>query len=187
MSIASSLLTAAEFAGMPDPGHPQELVRGMVVNMPPPKPIHGLVCGNVYFHLRVFAESRGLGRAFCNDTGVVTEADPDTVRGPDVFFMSYAKVPAERLPPSYFTTPPDSIFEVFSPSDRWSDVHQKVTEYLQLGVPAVYVLDPQASTDPKAVHCYYPDRPQEILGADDELMGVGVLSGFQIRVSKLFE
>ena len=48
MSTASvtsqSLLTAEEFAALPDPGHPEELVRGKVVPMAMPKPRLGQIC-----------------------------------------------------------------------------------------------------------------------------------------------
>jgi Uma2 family endonuclease len=183
MSIAQSLLTAAEFAKMPDPGHPQELVRGVVVDMPPPIPLHGLVCGNVYYLVRQFADQHNLGRAFTNDSGVVTERDPDTVRGPDVVFVSFAKLPPGSRPRAYLSVPPDAVFEVLSPSDRKSEVLRKVTEFLQLGVPAVYVLDPDTSR----VQCYFPDRPDEILNAADELVGIGPLAGWRVPVAKFFE
>lgn len=183
MSIAQSLLTAAEFAKMPDPGHPQELVRGVVVDMPPPIPLHGLVCGNVYYHVRQFADQHNLGRAFTNDSGVVTERNPDTVRGPDVIFVGFAKVPPGSLPRTYFTVPPDAVFEVRSPSDRSSELLVKISEYLELGVPAIYVLDPETMR----VHCYYQDRADEILHATDEFVGIGPLAGFRVSVAKFFE
>ena len=48
MSTASvttpTLMTAEEFAQRPDPGYPEELVRGRIVPMPMPKPRHGEIC-----------------------------------------------------------------------------------------------------------------------------------------------
>jgi hypothetical protein len=38
------LYTAEEFARRPDPGYPEELVRGRIVAMPVPQARHGLVC-----------------------------------------------------------------------------------------------------------------------------------------------
>jgi Uma2 family endonuclease len=184
MSIASSLLTAAEFGRLPDPGHPQELVRGVVVNRPPPKLRHGQVCGNVYHYLRIFVDQNRLGHVVPNDTGVITEQEPDTVRGMDVAFISYNKIPSGPLPKDYLKTAPDAVFEVRSPSDRWKYIHQKVAEYLDLGVPAVYVLDP----DSERVHCYSLDQPDEILTRGEELVvGDGPLAGFRVPVAKLFE
>ncbi|MDX1944800.1 MAG: Uma2 family endonuclease [Pirellulaceae bacterium] len=182
MSIATSLITATEFGSMPDPGHPQELVRGVVVDMPPPKFRHGKICGRLITLLTYFSDERGLGHVLGNDSGVITERDPDTVRGADVAFVSYTKVAADACP-EYLTVAPDAVFEVLSPSDRWSEVLRKVTEYLLMGVPAVYVLDP----DTTRAHCYFPDRPEVILNGDDELVGIGPLSGWRVPVAKFFE
>jgi Uma2 family endonuclease len=182
MSIGISTVSAVEFAALPDPGHPQELVRGIVVDMPPPKFRHGKVCARVTTYLTVYADQHQLGHVLGNDSGVVTERNPDTVRGPDVSFVSYAKLPVDA-DPEYLTVPPDAVFEVLSPSDRWSEVLFKVSEYLQLGVLAAYVLDPETSR----VHCYFPDRPDEILDLSDEFVGVGSLAGWQISVAKFFE
>ena len=51
MSTASlttaALLTAEEFAQRPDPGYPEELVRGRIVPMPISRPRHGEICSRV--------------------------------------------------------------------------------------------------------------------------------------------
>ena len=75
------LLTAAEFAQRPDPGYPEELVRGRIVPIPVPKPRHGEICAKVVRILGNCAADRDLGRVLSNDTGVITERGPDTVRG----------------------------------------------------------------------------------------------------------
>ena len=87
MSLTTSLLTAADFSRLPDPGYPQELVRGVVVDMPPPKFRHGKVCNRVANLLTTFVDEHELGHVLGNDSGVVTERHPDTVRGPDVYFV----------------------------------------------------------------------------------------------------
>jgi len=183
MSIASSLLTAAEFGQLPDPGHPQELFRGVIVDMPLTSPRHGQVCMKIGAKLTVFAEEHHLGHVFGNDGGVVTERSPDTVRGPDVAFISFAKIPPGPLPGKYLTVPPDAVFEVLSPSDRRSEVHRKVAEYLDMGVPAVYVFDPEM----RRVQCYFADRPDEVLTTADEFTGCGPLTGLKVSVAKFFE
>ena len=182
MSLATSLLNAAEFARLPDPGHPQELVRGVIVNIPPPKFRPGKVCNRIVYLLTSFVEVHHLGHVINNDSGVVTEQQPDTVRGPDVYFVSYAKIPEDAYP-EYLTVAPDAVFEVLSPSDRKGEVQRKVAEYLQMGVNAVYVFDP----DTRRVHCYYPEQPEEILATSEVLVGIGALAGFRVPVAKLFE
>ena len=183
MSIASTLISAAEFARMPDPGHPQELVRGGIVDMPPPKLRHGKVCLRIGTLLTIHSDANHLGHVFGNDSGIITEQDPDTVRGADVSFYSYAKLPENVSLDAYGSIAPDAVFEVLSPSDRWRDTLKKVPEYLLLGTPAFYVVDPERSQ----VRCYYPDRPEEILSTADEFVGTGPLGGFRVPVAKFFE
>lgn len=77
-SVTTPLLTAEEFAERPDPGYPEELVRGRIVPMPQPKPRHGEICSKADRILGLFAEERDLGRVVCNDAGVITERGPDT-------------------------------------------------------------------------------------------------------------
>ena len=88
-----------------------------------------------------YAKDRDLGRVLSNDTGVITERGPDTVRGADISFYSFARVPKGPLPDRYLDTPPDLVVEVLSPSDRWPKVLAKVAEYLDAGTTVVLVLD----------------------------------------------
>ena len=55
---------------MPDLGYPSELVRGKIVRMNIPKPLHGLVCGNVAIILGSFIKKHQLGWVFTNDSGI---------------------------------------------------------------------------------------------------------------------
>ena len=64
----------------PDPGHPEELVQGRIITMPPPQPRHGQVCVKVIRILDRYVEEHDLGQVLSNDSGVITERDPDTVR-----------------------------------------------------------------------------------------------------------
>ncbi|MBY0231541.1 MAG: Uma2 family endonuclease [Gemmataceae bacterium] len=71
----TKLLTAEEYAELPDPGDgsQQELVRGVVVTMPGPGFKHGRVCGRVVRKIGNFVEDRDLGYITCNDAGVILE------------------------------------------------------------------------------------------------------------------
>src|SRR5262249_5735735 len=89
MTVAEALLTAAEFRQLPDDGQRRELVRGKVVVMNVPAPRHGQICVKVVRILGRFLDAHDLGHLVSNDSGVVTERDPDTVRGADVSFYSY--------------------------------------------------------------------------------------------------
>ncbi len=180
---AARSITAEQFGDRPDPGHPEELERGTIVAMPPPSRRHGQVCGQVYFLVRSFVDQHGLGHVLCNDSGVITERSPDTVRGADVAYYSYDRLPPGPLPLGYGPEVPELVFEVRSPSERWSDLLRKVGEYLNAGVAIVCALDPEA----RSALVSTADQPPRMLTADDELTLPGVLDGFAVRVGRLFD
>jgi Uma2 family endonuclease len=183
MATADALMTAEEFGKRPDPGYPEELVQGRVIGMTPPDRKHGYVCGQAYYLLRPFVDEHGLGRVMTNDSCVITERDPDSVRGADVAYYSYARLPKGRLEPGYGPEIPELVVEVCSPSDRWREIYEKVSEYLRAGILVVVVLDPEAET----AHVFSVDDPPRTLGSEDEMVLPGVLDGFRVRVGRFFE
>ena len=187
MSTASvntpALVTAEEFAQRPDPGHPEELVRGRIVPMTMPKPRLGEICSRAVRILANWAEDSESGRVLSNDTGIIAERGPDTVRGADISFYSFARVPKGPLPDRYLDTPPDLVVEVLSPSDRWPKVLAKVAEYLDAGTTVVLVLDDQR----RLAHMYRSDGITRLLAADEDLTIPDLLGDFRVRVGRFFE
>ena len=180
MATAEALMTAEEFGRRPDPGHPEELVQGGIVRMPPPDRRQGYVCGKAGRILGSFVEEHDLGRVMSNDSDVITERDPDTVRGADVAYYSYARLPRGPLPTGYGPEVPELVVEVRSAHDGWSEILEKVAEYLRAGVLVVVVLDPK----PQTAHVFSPTDPPCALGTEDELVLPGILEGFRVRVGR---
>ncbi len=181
-SPTGQLLTAEEFAQRPDPGFPEELKRGRVIKMPPPRARHGQVCNKIGRLLGNHADEHNLGHVLSNDSGVITERAPDSVRGPDISYYSYEKLPKGPLPQTYPSVAPDLVAEVLSPDDRWVRVLEKVSEYLVAGVPVVLVLDPEEET----MHIHHADRPSRILSADEELSLPETMPDLRVRVGEFF-
>ncbi|MEX2120542.1 MAG: Uma2 family endonuclease [Pirellulales bacterium] len=178
-----TLLTAEDYLRMPSQGQPTELVRGKIVMMNRPGGRHGKVCGRVCTLVSNFVDDHGLGHVFSNDSGVITSHDPDTVRGPDVCFYSYARMPKDEVPISFLPPAPELVFEVLSPDDRWKHVLAKVAEYLEAGVLCVCVVDPQRQT----ARVYSPDLPEQAVAFDQELVFPAILPGFALPLRRLFE
>jgi hypothetical protein len=123
---ADRLLTAAQFASLPrEDAYRVELVRGRLVRAPRPMPLHARLVTGMVHRLH----------------GVLLAREPDTVRGPDVAFYSHARVPETRYDAGFWGAP-DLAIEITSPSNRASDVQEKVTDYLDAGVRLVWVIDP---------------------------------------------
>jgi Uma2 family endonuclease len=182
-TTAATLMTAEEFRLLPDNGRPLELVKGVPIEMSLPTPRHGEVCVNTSYLVRRFLDDHPLGRVVGNDAAVITRRGPDTVRGADVAYYSYQRVPRGPLPIGYLDVAPDLAFEVRSPSDRWPAIQEKVGEYLTSGVTLVCVLDEETMT----AYLYPSDRPPRTVAADGELDLSEVLPGFRVPLARFFE
>jgi Uma2 family endonuclease len=158
-----------------------ELVRGEVIELPPPTRPHGFVSGNVARIVGNYTFQRGKGYVASNDSGVILERDPDTVRGPDVALYEDAQTFAE-LHPKYGEVPPLLAVEVLSPNDRADRVTRKITDYLRSGVRLVWLIDPEART----VTVYQPDKGPRLVEEGGELDGEDMLPGFRCRVADFF-
>jgi len=181
-TAGTRLITIEEFEKIPDPpdGSRLELVRGEVVAMPSPKAKHGIICSEIARVLANFVKPARLGWVTTNDTGVILERDPDTLRGPDVAFWSIIRQPT--LPADYFEIPPDIAVEVLSPDDRRKEVREKIKEYLAHGVKLVWLVDPETRT----VTVYQGSLRGTELDESDTLTGGDMLPSFSYKVSDLF-
>ena len=183
MAAATSLLSAEAYAAMPCSGDPTELVRGKIVDVPHTTPHCGEICTHIIHALGKHFETHDLGHLVSNHSAVVTQRHPDTVRGAYVAFYSYERVPKGPLPWDYLPVAPDLVFEVLSPTDRWSHVQVKVAEYLDAGVRAVCFVH----NDTRSVHMFRPDQPKRIFKAVDEFSLPELLGEFRVKVERFFE
>ncbi len=173
------LMTAEEFMAA-DLGEGRfELVRGEVVEVPPAMPEHGRSCGNAYYILETYGRQSGLGYALSNNTAVVTERGPDTVRGADVCYYSHARWPRSQLGNTLPPLPPDVAVEVVSPRNRRGEVHRKIGEYLDAGVLLIWVVYPKR----RRVAVYRQDEEEPTFYKEGEFPE---LPGFRCPVSDFF-
>jgi Uma2 family endonuclease len=145
--------------------------------MPPPKPRHGNCQLTLGSALREFVAPRNLGRVF---TEVGYRLTPDTVRAPDVSFVSKARL---QNPDEYFEGGPDLAVEIVSPGDDASDLRQKIQQYLDAGTSVVWVVYPRS----RQIEVHTPDKTIRTLGVADTLDAPSLLSGFQFAVRALVE
>jgi Uma2 family endonuclease len=178
-------MTAEEFydwANRPEnAGKNYELDSGEVVEVPPPKHIHGVVCWIVSAILGQYVIRRGAGYACTNDTGIIVGRKPDTVRGADLMLFLQSKR-WDQLTRGYVEDIPNLIVEVLSPDDRPSRTNRRIEQYLRRGVPLVWLIDAEDRT----VTVFRPDEFHKVLDETDTLSGNGVLPDFSCRVADLF-
>jgi len=173
-----AITTAEELLRAQDIGR-CELVRGELFMMVPPGFDHGRIGTLIAFHLHGFVRAREAGTVL-TEVGFVLARNPDTVRAPDVAFVRTGRA-AEPIP-GYFEGAPDLAVEILSPDDRPGYVRDRVAEWLEAGVGAVWVVDPRACT--VAVH--EPKRKPAVLGEGGVLRGSGPLKGFEVPVREIF-
>ncbi|MBM4075802.1 MAG: Uma2 family endonuclease [Planctomycetes bacterium] len=181
--LESKLLTAEEYARLENDGRLSELVRGRIVEMNRPFTSHGYFLSRINALLWSFVEKNDLGRVVAGDAGVITQHDPDTVRGPDVAFYSYHRISRGSLPKEYWPASPELVIEIRSTNDRWKEILLKVAEYLDANVLTVAVIDPET----QRVYVYSADNETRILSDSDRLSFPGILPGFEVVVERLFE
>lgn len=181
MSDTTHLVTAEELEKFPDDDYRYELVAGRVIRMSPTGTVHGWLVLNVASHLTQHVNARRLGFVV-TEVGFRLASSPDTVRAPDLAFIRRERLPEAGLPRGFWKGPPDLAVEVISPDDRPTDVHTKVAEYLQHGVPLVVVIDP----DDRTVTVHRRSASPVTLGADDLLDLDDVVNGFRLHVHDIF-
>ncbi len=180
--LEDPLITAEQLARM-DLDGPCELVRGRIVSVSPAGAPHTIVVGLVNHALVQHVSSRGLGLVTSGEGGYWVARDPDTVRAPDLAFLSHETLRRwEEEGGTFFPLAPDLAVEVLSPDDSWSKIEEKVEEYLASGGKLVWVFVPKG----EKVYVYEPGSPGRVLGPDDDLTADPVLPGFRARVSSLF-
>lgn len=179
---AQPRMTADEFAEKYD-GHRVEYLFGKVVEMPMSEFVHGCVCSMVTFYITQFVQQHDLGRVTSNDTWIKVPMpnDPTKVRGADVFFISYSRLPKGKLKRGLLNVSPELVIEVKSQSDSWPKIKAKVTEYLANDVLAVVVLDPA-----KENAAVFTSNAEHTLAANDLLELPDILPGFSVPVAKFF-
>jgi Uma2 family endonuclease len=155
----------------------------MLVAEPLPGGRHGWVVAAVAGILRAHVKRHRLGVVFAGDSGFVLAREPDTVRGPDVAFVSKERFDRSGETTKAFEGAPDLAVEVLSPSNTPAAVHAKVADYLAAGTSCVWVVDPEAQTVTVYASLLGPHR----LGEAETLEGDDVVPGFRVRVGEIFE
>ncbi len=160
-----------------------ELIDGVLVEFGMPSGRHGQVCSKADRLIGNFVEQNQLGHTLSNDTSILIRRDPDTVRGPDICFIGYDRLPPGPIPEGVIQAIPQLVAEVRSPSNTWTDIFGKIGDYLKRGVTAVLVLDPDGMT----ASVYRGSNGQEVFHAGDTLELPDVLPGFAVPVKQFFE
>ena len=126
-------------------------------------------------------ETNTLGKVYAAETGFKLASDPDTVRAPDVAFVSRKRIDEVGDVEGYWPGA-DFVVEVLSPNDIYTEVEDKVTDWLDAGTRMVVVVNPHKRT----VTVYRSLTDITILTENDRLDGRDVVSDWTVPVQALF-
>ena len=177
------LLTAEDLLRLDSKGVKGELIRGEFYETMSAGLKHGEVVMKLGFLMGSVVIPGRLGRLAGSDAGVILERDPDTVREPDVAFISAARLPLTERVTSYYEIIPDLVVEIASPSDSRREVNDKARMWHSHGVPLVWAAYPETRT----IDVHRADGTITTLRENDILDGGEILPGFAVRVSDIFD
>jgi len=158
-----------------------ELVDGVLVE----KPV-GFYESKIAFILGYFIQ------AYLNDNPIATAAGekgplrttPGQVRLPDISVILNERLTLEMLKKQkVLQLPPDLAVEVLSESNTKKEMDRKLREYFESGTRLVWYIDPRSET---AQIFTSPENVQHV-SRDQQLDGRGVLPGFAVKLSEIFD
>jgi Uma2 family endonuclease len=171
--------TIEDLLKTPKDGRKYELVDGEIL-VSPTGMRHGKVALKISHIVATFLENTPLGCVFGTDVGI--KFPNNNVRSPDVVFVRAEKLPHGEVPVGFGELIPDLCVEVLSPNDSLRDVAQKIGEFLECGVPIVWLVDPER----KNVTVYRSLSQIEQYDGDDVITAESILPGFSCAVSRFF-
>ena len=177
---APTTLTPADVARLSDQdGKLYELVDGNLVEKPAMSGLSNWIATQLAFLLKAHCPSR--------DAFVILEQptycfeNVRHMRRPDVLLVWARRLP-EGLTHDDLHVAPDFAAEVVSPTNGWSEIRERVEDYLAAGVPLVWVVEP----DQRSVHAYRKDGSLSLYRAHETVAGEPLLPGFVLAVKDLF-
>jgi len=133
-------VTIDDMYHMPKDGQKYELVDGEVV-VSPAGVLHGEIALKIAHIIATFLDDHPIGKVYGDNVGLVFPTG--NLRSPDAFFVRTEKLPDGKSPVTFGEFVPDLAVEVLSPETGLVTLRNKIGEFLECGVPLVWVVDPK--------------------------------------------
>ena len=186
---AERLYTIADLEAMPDDGVERWLIRGKLREKKDPamtkrNRFHSALMSRISQLIGMWVDQQPepRGEVYGGEAGVYIRRSPDTSVGVDVVYLSPALVAAQTGDTTMIDGVPTLVVEILSPSTTEEEVNEKIADYLDVGTPLVWVIDPPFQT----VTVYRPGQPPEMFNTTHLLSADPHLPGFGVPVAKLF-
>jgi len=120
-----------------------ELVEGELIRTSPAGFEHGSITLRLTWRIARHVEENRLGIVCAAETGFLIDRNPDTVRAPDLAFVTQARIDEIGSVKGYWPGCPDLVAEVVSPSDTYSEVQAEALAWIEAGCHVVWIVDPK--------------------------------------------
>ena len=161
-----------------------ELINGELREMAPTNALHSWVAGRIYHHLLRFAMELQLGEVFI-ELGQHPADDRSTLLVADVAFCARDRFP-DGIPETFLPFMPDLAVEVWSPSNRTSEMRRKTDIYLREGTKLVWLVWPR-NREVEVCRLHADGKIEShAMGLGETLSGESVLPGFELPIAKIF-
>ena len=179
----NKLLTAEDLLRLSSQGVKGELIRGVLRETVSVGRVHARIAIRIGGEFDRHVRRNRLGQVGGSDGGVLIERNPDTVREPDVYFVSAERLPLDDQSDGYLEVVPELVVEIVSPNDAQQDVREKIEMWLEHGVSMALEVRPATRT----IVIHRPGAPAVALTSNDVLDGGDVLPGFSLPLSEIFD
>lgn len=144
--------------------------------------VESVIAGRIATAMNIFATEEDLG-IVVGSKGLMKFAR-NTARSPEVSFVNWKQLPEKLLPrTSVPRLHPDLAVEVFRRGNTRGEMRRKRKEFFAAGCQLFWIVYPRART----VDVYESPHAFTTLSESDSLEGAGVLPGFVLDVSAIFE
>lgn len=159
----------------------EQTADGEIVVMSPTGGERGMINSDVSGELWLWSRQTG-GKSF--DSSTVFRLPNGALRGPDAAWISdhrWATLTIDEQR-TYPPIAPDFVVEIRSRTDRLSDLKDKMSEYMSVGVRLGWLIDPIR----RQVHVYQPRQEPLVLDDPESVSGGDVLPGFVLPLKRIF-
>ncbi|MGF1492852.1 MAG: Uma2 family endonuclease [Microcoleaceae cyanobacterium] len=158
----------------------ERTAQGELIVNPPTGGETGGSNADLIIDIGIWSRKANLGKIFDSSTGF--RLPNGATRSPDVSWVLWDRwndlQPEQRR--SFIPLAPDFALELMSPSDKLSDVQDKMQEYIDNGVRLGWLIN----LDGKTVEIYRLGQPVQVVNIPCTLRGEDVLIGLQLQMSK---
>jgi Uma2 family endonuclease len=182
------LYTIEDLLAMPDDGVERWLIRGRLrekdAEMTKRNRYHAAITARICQLIGDWIDKQPepRGEVYGGEAGLYLRRNPDSAVGVDVLYMPPGSAAAQTDQTTMLEGVPVLAVEVLSPSNTMEEIHEKLDDYISVGVTLVWIVDPHLRT----VTVIRPDEQPEMFNSTHTLDADPHMPGFRVPVLMLF-